>query len=94
MKEKIKKVLSSKPLAIILLLIDVFLAFSYGITGAITPGQHIMALLGNAVALFILFTICQLFKDKNNTYYNLTLAIIIYWLFYFFVFPVARGLIG
>jgi hypothetical protein len=89
MKEKINKILSSKTLLGVLLALDFLLCFSYGISGAITFGQRISFLLGNIIVLFLLFAVAQNVTKKSNIF-NISLVIIIYWVFYFFVMPIIR----
>lgn len=90
MNEKINKILSSKILLILLVLLDYIFSFSYTISGAVTFGQHLAFMLGGAVMIFIIFAISQSITKKSSIY-KLNLAIIIYWILYLFVIPFIRG---
>ena len=81
MKEKINKILSSKILGYVLVIVSLILSLSYAISGAVTSGQHVMFLLGVIVVVFIIFSICQNITEKGHTY-NLNLALLIYWVLY------------
>jgi hypothetical protein len=71
------KILSSKILLPILLIIHFLFVFSF--SGAVIMSQYIASLLGSLIMIFILFFIFYSFIKKKDIYYSLNLAIIIYW---------------